>query len=184
LKTRKNSRGLSVVVSTLILLVVSVLLATLDSYYATNVMRARSNMEEVHYSDERIWANDTGAVAAFKLHNTGGRDILINRLTVRGVESEWGNVYFYRVPIDSSVLGEMNVTSYDNLVGNNVTIDGRLYEIAYTPLTLVSSGVIMFYVKGPRNVQTEDVGKIVSISLCTNNANYITEASVESATKQ
>ncbi len=183
MKTRKDSRGLSVVVSTLILLIVAVLLATLDSFYATNVMRARSNMEEVRYSDERVWANDTGAVAAFKVHNIGGKDILIDSLTVRGVESEWSNVYFHRVSIGSSVLGGMNVTSYNNLVGNNITIDGRLYEVANTPLPLVSSGVIMFYVKGPRNVQTEDVGKIVSIGLLTNNANYMTETNVESATQ-
>jgi hypothetical protein len=40
------------------------------------------------------------------------------------------------------------------------------------------------FIKGPDNVQDNDIGTAISISVYTNNANYITEVNVESATTQ
>ncbi len=39
-------------------------------------------------------------------------------------------------------------------------------------------------VKGPGKVQTDDVGTTIDLSIYTNNAQYITEGNVESATNQ
>ncbi|UCH56980.1 MAG: hypothetical protein JSV18_06480 [Candidatus Bathyarchaeota archaeon] len=181
---RKDRRGLSEVVSVLILLVVAVLLTAVVSYYATNVTRTRTNVEEVRFSRERIWVNETGAVAAFKIHNIGGRDILIGGIRVRGVEIDWDNVYYYRVPLGTTVAGEMNRTSYDDLTGSSVTISGLVYNQSYTEIPLISSGVILFYVKGPGNIQLSDVGTTVDLSIYTNNALYFTECNVESASDQ
>ena len=181
---RKRKRGLSEVISALILLVVAVLLASVASYYATNITLTRTNVEEVRFSKERVWVNNTGAVAAFKIHNLGGKDILIDGIRVRGVEVEWSNVYYYRVPTGSTISGDMNRTSYASLTGANVTIDGNSYAQGQTDLPLISSGVITFYVKGPGNIQTSDIGTVVNLALYTNNAQYITECNVESATDQ
>ena len=50
---RKN-RGLSEVVTTLILLVVGVLLAAVVTYYATNITMTRTQMEEIRFSKEHV----------------------------------------------------------------------------------------------------------------------------------
>jgi flagellin-like protein len=89
----RKERGLSEVVSTLILLVVAVLLAAVATYYATNITLTRTEIEEIRFSKEHVWVNSTGAVAAFKLQNLGGKDILVDKFTVRGVEAAWSNVY-------------------------------------------------------------------------------------------
>lgn len=180
----RNSRGLSVVVTTLILLVVAVLLAAVVSYYATNLTLTRSQTEEAHISKERVWVNTTGAAAAFKLQNVGGRDILIDCVIVRNVECDWSNLYYYRVPSGSSISGEMNITSPSRLTGGNVTIEGRTYKQANAGIPLVSGGVLLFYIKGLTNIKSEDIGADVKISVCTNNSQYITGCSVESATRQ
>ena len=183
-KLRCERKGLSQVVSALILLVVAVLLAAVVTYYATNITLTRTSIEEARITKERIWVNTTGAVAAFKLQNLGGRDLLVDGIKVRGVESSWGDVYYYRVPTGTTFMGELNRTSYAHLTGSSVTIDGLVYNQSTSAIPLMSSGVIIFYVKGPSNIQLDDVGTTVNLLVYTNNAQYITECNVESATSQ
>ena len=68
-----NKRGLSEVVSTLILLVVAVLLSGVIAYYATNITTTRTATEEIQFATAHVWVNSSGATAAFKLQNLGGR---------------------------------------------------------------------------------------------------------------
>jgi flagellin-like protein len=178
---RIKQRALSEVVSTLILLVVAVLLAAVATYYATNITMTRTQNEEVSFSKAHIWVNSTGAVGAFKLSNLGGKDILIDKIAVRGVEEAWADVFYFRVPSGSSVDEDLNVTSYANLVGGP-TIDGRVYAAATGDMPLPSGAELLVYIAGPDNVQLDDIGTAISISVYTNNANFITEVNVESAT--
>lgn len=178
-----KNKGLSQVVSTLILLVVAVLLATVVAYYATNVTMTRTETEQIQLAKEHVWVNATGAVAAVKVQNLGGRDILLDKVSIRGVECSWADIWFYRVPSGTSVTGDLNVTSYALLTGS-LMISGRNYTQASDDLPLVSGGELFVYVKGPGNIQLDDLGTTVGISVHTNNAQYITECNVESATSQ
>jgi flagellin-like protein len=180
----KKDRGLSEVVSTLILLVVAVILATVVSYYATNVAMTRTIMEDVRLTDSHVWVNSSGAVAAFKLQNLGGRDILIDKFSVRGVDSEWSDIYYYRVPSGVVIEGNLNITGYDMLTGTSVLIDNKNYTQADADIPLMSGGELLIYVKGPDNIQQDDIGTTVCISVSTSNAKYINECNVESATEQ
>ena len=78
----RNKKALSEVVSTLILLVVTILLAGVVTYYATNVTTVRTETEEVRVSKAQIWVNSTGAVGAFKVQNLGGKDILFDKISI------------------------------------------------------------------------------------------------------
>lgn len=181
---KKKSNGLGEVVSTLILLVVAVLLTAVVSYYATNVTMTRTSMEEVRLTDDHVWVNSSGAVAAFKLQNLGGRDILIDKFSVRGVDSSWSDIYYYRVPTGDVIEGNLNITAYAALTGASVLIDGKNYTQADADIPLISGGELLIYVKGPDNIQQDDIGTTVSISVTTNNAQYINECNVESSTDQ
>lgn len=179
----EKGRGLSVVVTTLILLVVAVLLAVVVSYYAADITLTRSQVEDVRLSKGRIWVNQTGAVAAFKLQSVGGKDTLIDGITVRSENVDWGNVYMHRVPASTTVTEELIVVSPERLTGENVTIDGRTYENASIDIPLVSGGVLLFYVKEPVNIRMDDIGTTISIGVYTNNGRYTTNCNVESATQ-
>jgi hypothetical protein len=180
----KRNRGLSVVVTTLILLVVAVLLATVVTYYATNITMTRTTMEEVRICKDHVWVNSTGAVAGFMLQNLGGRDILIDKFSVRSVDCHWSNIWYYRIPTNQTVLGDMNMTSYARFTTPTVLIDGRNYTQAVSDIPLISGGELLVYVRGPQNIQMDDIGTTVNVSVTTNNAQYITECNVESGTRQ
>ena len=178
-----KKKGLSEVVSTLILLVVAVLLAGVVAYYATNITTTRTETEALQFTTAHVWVNSSGAIAAFKLQNLGGMDILIDKFTVRGVASDWADVFVYRVPSGDSIAGDMNITSYSGLV-DGVTIDSKAYNVSSSDIPLMSGGELLVYLKDPDNIQMDDIGTTVSMSIHTNNAQYITEVNVESATTQ
>ena len=173
---------MSQVVTTLILLVVSILLSGVVVYYSVNLISTRIQTEEIRLSREHVWVNSTGAVAALRIENLGGRDTLIDKMEVRGVESSWSNIYFYRVPSGTTITGDFNVTSYSNLSGATITIDGKAYAQASSDIPLISGGELLVYVKGPGNVDVNDIGTTVSFSVFTGFSQYITECNVESAT--
>jgi hypothetical protein len=176
----RGRKGLAQVVTTMILLVFSILLSGTVVYYSVNMVQVRLQTEEVRLVKEKIWVNSTGAVAALKIQNLGGRDILIDKLQIRGVNEPWTDVWYYRVPQGTAVNGDLNVTSYANLDGTP-TIDGRSYVQATDDLDLASGRDLIIYIKGPDNVQLDDIGTTVSISLHTANNQYITESNVRSA---
>ena len=180
----KRNKGLSVVVTTLILLVVAVLLAAVVTYYATNITMTRTTMEEVRFCKEHVWINSTGPVAGFMLQNLGGRDILIDKFSVRSIECHWSTIWYYRIPTNETVLGDVNMTSYARFTTPIVEINNRNYTQAVSDIPLISGGDILVYVRGPQNIQMDDIGTAVSISVTTNNAQYITECIVESGTLQ
>ena len=180
----ETKRGLSEVVSTLILLVVTILLAAVVTYYATNVTTVRTETEQVRVSKAHIWVNSTGAVGAFKVQNLGGKVILFDKINVRGVEEPWGDVYYFRVPSGTSIEADLNRTSYSTLTGASVEIDGNWYNQSTADIPLISGGEIFVYVSGPDNVQMDDIGTTVSMSIFTANAQYIVECNVESGTDQ
>jgi flagellin-like protein len=168
----EKKRGLSEVVSTLILLVVTILLAGVVTYYATNVTTVRTETEEVRISKAHIWVNDTGAVGAFKVQNLGGKDVLLDKITVRGVEETWSDVYYFRVPSGTVINGDMNRTTYEDLDVAFEIIDTNNYTRASADIPLISGGELLVYIKGPDNVQMDDIGTTVSISIFTANAQY------------
>lgn len=57
----KNEKALSTVVTTLIILVVSVLLAGVVTMYAINITSTRTQQEELRLTKQTVWvyANDT-----------------------------------------------------------------------------------------------------------------------------
>jgi len=96
---RKSKIGLSTVVTTLIILVVSVLLATVVTFYAINITTNRTQQESLYMSKLHIWFNTTSptcAEAAFAVVNTGGRDVVLDKITARSQTSDWSNVYYWR----------------------------------------------------------------------------------------
>jgi len=178
-----KQKGLSEVVSTLILLVVAVLLASVATYYATNITMTRTETEGLQFGKEHMWVNSTGAIAAFKVSKLGVRDILIDKISIRGVTEEWTDVVIYRVPSGATHSGDLTVCDYAGIAD-------AMSHLTYTfssitdDIPLASGGELLVYIKDPDNVQIDDIGTTISISVHTNNAQYITETNVESATTQ
>lgn len=181
----KNRKGLSVVVTTLIILVVSVLLATVVTFYAINVTSTRVQEESLHLSKQHVWYNSTGnwAEAALVVLNTGGRDVVLDKISVRGQESTWSDVYYWRTN-NVTISADLQVTS-TRLIGNttNIVVEGsaRTFQRATDDLTLKSGWTMVVYVMNPDSIAQNDVGIPVGITVFTSNAQYYIETNTAAA---
>jgi len=186
----KSKKGLSVVVTTLIILVVSVLLATVVTFYAINVTTTRVQEESIHLTKQHIWYNTTGswAEAALVILNTGGRDVVLDKISVRGQECPWTNVYYWRTNT-VTVSADLNVTQKQ--LANMTASDwqttftylgaGEAFTQATTDLTLKSGWTIVVYIANPDSIALNDVGLTVGITVFTSNAQYYVETNVAAA---
>jgi len=161
MKFLKNRKALSTVVTTLIILVVSVLLATVVTFYAINVTTTRVQEESLFLTKQHVWYNTTGdwAQSAIVIVNTGGKDVVLDKVTVRGQECPWTNVFYWRT--------------------NTETISN--FTQASDDLTLISGYTMVVYVKNPDSIALNDVGITVGITMFTSNAQYYKETNVEAA---
>jgi hypothetical protein len=168
----KGKKGLSTVVTTLIILVVSVLLATVVTYYAINMTTTRVQEENLRISKAHIWADANVTQAAFVIVNIGGRDTLIDKIQVRGQAMNWSNVWYDRASLAPA----------EPTVDYNRTFTGLTHANATTaPLDLKSGQYMLVYIDTPGTISVEDVGVTCSITVFTASAQYKVEVNVESA---
>ena len=166
----KGKKGLSTVVTTLIILVVSVLLATVVTYYAINMTTTRVQEENLRVTKAHIWANSSVAQAAFVIANIGGRDTLIDKIQVRGQVMTWTDCYYNRST--SAPTGALS------FLDPNAT--GWLTQ-AQDDLSLKSGSYMIMYIDSPGTISVGDVGVTCSLTVFTASAQYKVEVNVESA---
>ena len=152
----KSKKALSTVVTTLIILVVSVLLATVVTFYAINVTSTRVQEENLQIYKQHIWLNGSNfAEAAFLIANTGGRDVVIDKISVRGQECLWTTIYFNKT--GNLTLGlNMEIkycpglifwqSSASKIFLNNITISAllKIFSIVVARPSLFSKASITF----------------------------------------
>jgi hypothetical protein len=183
----KNKKALSTVVTTLIILVVSVLLATVVTFYAINVTTTRVQEESLFLTKQHVWYNTTGswAEAAIVIVNTGGKDVVLDKITVRGQECPWSNVYYWRTHTET-ISADLNVTATE-LSGSSFDMSATFkytdptFTQASDDLTLISGYTMVVYIKDPDSIALNDVGITVGITIFTSNAQYYKETNVEAA---
>jgi len=168
-KILRNRLALSTVITTLIILVVSVLLAGVVTYFAINVVSTRVQQESLTLSFTHVWVGPTGTTqAAVLIKNTGGRDVVINAIQVRGIAGTFGTNVFYKV-------ASTNPTPLASTSGLNATTTA-------TPITLASGSTIQVYITDPTSVSIQDVGTTVGITVFTAQAMYYQETNVQAST--
>lgn len=178
----RNRLALSTVVTTLIILVVSVLLAGVVTYFAINVTSTRVQEESITMQRIHVWCDEDGnSQAAFLLINTGGRDIVINKVTVRGQTSDWTNVYT-SLPA-ATITGDLSFTDLAEVGGPFVYVDGAATANVLTGATgaiVFKSGTSMVvYVNSPDSISLNDIGLTVGVTVFTSQAMYYQEANVQ-----
>jgi hypothetical protein len=166
----KNRKALSTVVTTLIILVVSVLLATVVTFYAINITTTRVQEENLKVTKGHIWANSTVAQAAFALVNIGGRDTLIDKIQVRGQEMGWTTYSVYYMRNATAPTADLPFLT-----------DFSAFDNATDDLSLKSGECLVIYIQDPGTISVSDIGTTASITVFTASAQYKIEVNVESA---
>jgi hypothetical protein len=192
-KLLKNRYALSTVITTLIILVVSVLLAGVVTSFATNVVSTRVQEESLHLTKAHIWHNATSlpgtvsySLASLMVINTGGRDVVIDKLSVRGQECEWNNtsnnkLIFYCITTDPISNDLFYVSNFSTTDANTLSFDSKAYSfnLASNDIVLKSGYTVLLYIVNPDSISVNDVGLTVGISLFTAQAVYYREVNIE-----
>jgi len=180
-----DEKALSTVVTTLIILVVSVLLAGVVTMYAVNITSTRTQQEELRITKQKVWVFSNGtAYAAFSIDNVGGRDVVIDKIQVRGVEASWSSVHYIRRQTSfSASLNPPNSTGTHDW-SSFTYADGESagsFSTASSDLPLASGDTMVVYIKDPDSINLNDIGTTVGITVFTENAQYYVECNIETS---
>jgi hypothetical protein len=189
-KILKNRLALSTVVTTLIILVVSVLLAGVVTYFAINVTSTRVQEESLALTKQHVWYHAQGtaaAEAAIMIINTGGRDIVIDKLSVRGQEVTWAGAtqkVYYTVTTESissdlPYVSAAELTAGKDLDGNLSTTTLSALATTSSDLTLQSGKTMILYITSPDSITINDIGLTVAVTVFTSQAMYYKETNVQ-----
>jgi len=189
----KNRLALSTVVTTLIILVVSVLLAGVVTYFAINVTSTRVQEESLSLEMLHVWCPQSATAitgqypseAAFVIINTGGRDVVINKITIRGQEAPWAQVYSAVGSVTSDLAyipGATGAAATAAITTLSALVTGQTAAVATGDITLKSGDSMVVYVVGPDSITINDIGLTVGITVFTSQAMYYQEANVQAYT--
>jgi hypothetical protein len=163
----KNRLALSTVVTTLIILVVSVLLAGVVTYFAINVTSTRVQEEALSLSYEHIWvAADGTAVGAIMITNTGGRDVVINKITVRGQEC-------------TALFADPAQSPTADIVYDDAPADPYVAVAAGESIVLPSGETVGVMMTNPDSIGINDIGLTAAFTVFTSQAMYYKETNVQ-----
>jgi hypothetical protein len=186
----KNRLALSTVVTTLIILVVSVLLAGVVTYFAINVTSTRVQEESLALTKQHIWYNAaSGSQAAIMIINTGGRDVVIDKITVRGQETDWDGTGAGAQNVSYVITTESVSADLPHISAPVVTHDldtdfdtGTKFAAlagASSDITLQSGKSIIIYICSPDSITINDIGLTAAITVFTSQAMYYKETNVQ-----
>jgi len=140
-----------------------------------------SQVEVLELANEHVWYNQTGWFeAAIVVINTGEKDTVLRKITVRSIESPWSDIYYwatYTGPVSSELKPtpvELSGPSF------SIPVDGmpRNFEQATTELSLLSGWTLVLYMRNPGNMTSSNVGTKAAISVFTENKLYFKEADI------
>jgi hypothetical protein len=171
---------MSTVVTSLIILVIAVLLAGVVTYFAINVTSTRVQEESIVLAKQHVWydADTKNTQAAVMIINTGGRDVVISKLTVRGQECDWSKVY-YNLTANSIASDFYYCSNPTDGCSINIGITPYTFKQASTELTVQSGKTLIIYLTNPDSISVGDVGLTVSVNIFTSQAMYYKETNVQ-----
>jgi hypothetical protein len=167
-------------------LVVSVLLATVVTFYAINVTTTRVQEESIQVYKLHTWHNGSNfAETAFLVINTGGRDLVVDKVTVRGQEVVWTTVWYNKTTDTINNDLPYLTPNADSTLPANVTVGSSTYDltqgVAGNDLILQSGDSMIVYIANPDHISVNDIGVTVGITVFTANAQYYKESNVEAS---
>lgn len=141
--------------------------------------------ESLFLTKQHVWYNTSGgwAEAALVIINTGTRDVVLDKISVRGQECPWTNVYYWKTN-NTTISNDLQITS-TTITGDtfNITIQGveRVFQLATGDSTLEVGCTVVIYIMNPDSIALDDVGITVGMTVFTANAQYYKETNVEAA---
>jgi hypothetical protein len=109
--------------------------------------------------------------------NTGGRDVVIQKFSIRGQTVQWSDVYYSttNAAVSADLPCHTDIAAETTSIGTTALT----FVKASDSLTLQSGYSMLLYINKPDSITINDVGLTVSITLNTAQAMYYVEANVQ-----
>jgi hypothetical protein len=152
--------------------------------------------ESLHVQKQHVWSNATAQVgtsayclASLMVINTGGRDVVISKVAVRGQDCPWNQTggtnlkFVLFCTTNGPVSGDLSYVPNFNFTGavNYVNIGGTQFNftVANSEVILKSGDTMLLYVVNPDSISVNDVGLTVGITLHSAQAMYYRETNIQ-----
>ena len=120
MKTKlSKKRAISTVLTTVIILVSSVVLASGVVLYGTSLFQAGTQTESIRISEIKIWVHNTDATGiawgAAGVRNTGDKVVGVDKISLRGIDIPYGQWYADITLTDVQFQQSLNHTGWINI---------------------------------------------------------------------
>jgi hypothetical protein len=165
-----SRRGLGSVITTLIILIASVVLAAGVIFFGGSLFQTNTENEAVQVSNAHIWVSSNGSssVAGFVIQNTGGKTVSVQKITIRGQSVPISAWYFNNSASIATAANIQRELSYDDTLGTiEVTGGGapEQFTLATGPISLQQGQAMIMYLANPAGIKAIDSGLAFTMNI-------------------
>jgi hypothetical protein len=166
----RKRRGIGTVITTLIILIASVVLGAGVIFFGGSMFQTNTQNESIQVSNTHIWVSPSGtsSIAAFAVHNTGGKVVAIQSVMIRGMEVPFTSWYYNN---SASVANAANIQRafVADFTPIAVNVDGLAGEEQFTQATgaisLAQGQAVIIYVSDPAGIDAIDSGQAFNLTV-------------------
>ncbi len=164
---RKN-KGLSTIITTLIIVTASVVLGTAVILFASGIFESSVEEEAITVTSTNLWGNtSTNSQLGFIVKNSGSTELAIATVKVRGIESPFTAWYTFDTADNTSITSQ-TVLSYQGGASpdlTNITMAGSFFNFTLStgPLGIKPGETFVVYVLAPGSVDSTDAGSSATV---------------------
>ena len=187
-----DKKALSTVITTLIILVASVILAVSVGTFGAGIFQTSTQTESLTVANKQLFVETgtglTNNTGAFLLTNTGEATTTIAEISIRGTALPMSAVYLYRMASGEVLSGSLGVPGADITTGTaTYSIDTTLttgtvaktYDRADTSFSVSPRESVVIYLANP-DIASTDIGGQVTITVVASRAVVATQGTASS----
>lgn len=204
LSRKSNKRGISVVLTTLIIVVASVVLGTAVTLFGTSLFQSGSQQQAILVSNEQLWikaitgnpGGDVG-IGAFVVRNTGDKILSIDSISIRGAQVPFGDWWYNvtqshlsgktaaQLKFNATVLNTaLCTTAASGCIDLDTTVGAETKMKQATGPVTVQTGeqALIYYILPEGKITTADAGASATVSIFAGSAGSVQTVTVSQQT--
>ncbi len=172
----KQKKGISVVLTTLIIVVASVVLGTAVTLFGTSLFQTGAQQQGIAVTNAHLWYNSTdnandNFLGAVSVRNTGDKLVAVDTIAVRGVQVTFGNwtASDPKITTIAQTQAQFVYRAATPATGSYL-IDGTTTSVTLTkatgPVSIPAGKAVIIYFVAPKNILTSaDVGSASTLTI-------------------
>jgi hypothetical protein len=180
----RERRGLGSVITTLIILIASVVLAAGVIFFGGSLFQTNTENEAIQVSNAHIWVsnlNSSSSVAGFVVQNTGGKVVSVQTITIRGQSVPTGSWWYNNDPAVATAANIQRELTYDHTLAA-IDVTGDMSDETFTqatgPISLEQGEAMFVYLANPAGINAIDSGLAFTMNVQAGKASAVNSVSV------